>query len=402
MFKIVRKYLINLFAAKKTILFDLFFSQSGYHGGGEYAKSVFRVMVNRVSATNSAKIFVAIDLKRPIDPVCKELIDKYSSFITIIDIKSFDDIRDLINSNNFHTVFLPAIVIYSKNYRYLEHPGTSLGFKTNSKVVGVLHDIRELELIDCGCEIGNFATDRELYKEMFGAVIRDDCVERIITVSQFCKNNMVRKLNLVKQEEDKITVLYPIAKIRYKPKELFHQDIVFQKTKYLLALNLGREEKNGRTIIAALDDLFSSNEYFKDFYVVLIGLNSLDELKFELKNKTRFIPLNNVKPENLEFIYKNAKLLVYASLHEGFGYPPLEVMKYAVPSVVSRNSALVEVYNENCVVYCDPLSIDSIKSSIENSLKNPIDKNVLLQYYNGLLDRQNNDADTLVDIIVND
>ena len=48
----------------------------------------------------------------------------------------------------------------------------------------------------------------------------------------------------------------------------------------------------------------------------------------------------------LPYYYNLADLLLYPSLYEGFGLPPLEAMACGTPSVVSSNSSLSEVVGE--------------------------------------------------------
>jgi alpha-1,3-rhamnosyl/mannosyltransferase len=47
----------------------------------------------------------------------------------------------------------------------------------------------------------------------------------------------------------------------------------------------------------------------------------------------------------LSSAYSGAKLLVYPSLYEGFGLPPLEAACYGVPSVIGPAKALSEVFS---------------------------------------------------------
>jgi len=49
-----------------------------------------------------------------------------------------------------------------------------------------------------------------------------------------------------------------------------------------------------------------------------------------------------VRDADLPWLYAGARLFVYPSFEEGFGFPPLEAMACGVPTVVSRSSALAE------------------------------------------------------------
>jgi glycosyltransferase involved in cell wall biosynthesis len=60
----------------------------------------------------------------------------------------------------------------------------------------------------------------------------------------------------------------------------------------------------------------------------------------ELKGKVHM--LGYLDQEDLPAVYAGAKLFVYPSLFEGFGFPPLEAMACGVPTVSTLSSSLIE------------------------------------------------------------
>jgi glycosyltransferase involved in cell wall biosynthesis len=60
----------------------------------------------------------------------------------------------------------------------------------------------------------------------------------------------------------------------------------------------------------------------------------------------------------------HAEALVYPSLYEGFGLPPLEAMAARCPAVVSDIPALRESCGKEAI-YCDPYSAKDIASAME-------------------------------------
>ncbi len=65
---------------------------------------------------------------------------------------------------------------------------------------------------------------------------------------------------------------------------------------------------------------------------------------------------------------QHAKALVFPSLYEGFGLPPLEAMACGCPAVVSKIGPMPEICGD-AAVYCDPLDVDSIAAAIKEAIR---------------------------------
>jgi glycosyltransferase involved in cell wall biosynthesis len=63
-------------------------------------------------------------------------------------------------------------------------------------------------------------------------------------------------------------------------------------------------------------------------------------------------------------LYGDATLMVYPSLYEGFGLPPLEAMAYGTPVACSNVSSIPEIVGDAAELF-DPEDTDSIRSAIE-------------------------------------
>jgi glycosyltransferase involved in cell wall biosynthesis len=69
----------------------------------------------------------------------------------------------------------------------------------------------------------------------------------------------------------------------------------------------------------------------------------------------RIIFLGHVTNEVLRELYASATALVFPSLYEGFGLPPLEAMAAGCPTICSNAASIPEVCGEACL-YFDPLN----------------------------------------------
>jgi glycosyltransferase involved in cell wall biosynthesis len=77
-----------------------------------------------------------------------------------------------------------------------------------------------------------------------------------------------------------------------------------------------------------------------------------------------------VAREELASLYRRASALVFPSLYEGFGQPPLEAMACGCPVASSTAGSLPEVCG-NAARYFDPLSVDEMVEAISTVLDNP-------------------------------
>ena len=87
------------------------------------------------------------------------------------------------------------------------------------------------------------------------------------------------------------------------------------------------------------------------------GLDRLDPLPEGVAR------LGSVSAERLASLYRRAACLVFPSLYEGFGLPPLEAMACGCPVAASRAGAIPEVCGDAAVLF-DPEDAESIAAGI--------------------------------------
>jgi len=109
----------------------------------------------------------------------------------------------------------------------------------------------------------------------------------------------------------------------------------------------------------------------KDFKILIFGgenpkICGLNILKKYNINSSKFKFVNGTN-EDLKYYYKNVRLLVYPSLYEGFGIPLIESMRMGCPVISSNGGALEEIGGDG-LIYFDPLSVEDIKSKIEDNI----------------------------------
>jgi glycosyltransferase involved in cell wall biosynthesis len=87
------------------------------------------------------------------------------------------------------------------------------------------------------------------------------------------------------------------------------------------------------------------------------GLERLDPLPEGVERR------GVVSPSELASLYRRAACLVYPSLYEGFGMPPLEAMASGCPVVAAHAGAIPEVCGDAAVLF-DPTDVDAIAAGI--------------------------------------
>jgi glycosyltransferase involved in cell wall biosynthesis len=104
-----------------------------------------------------------------------------------------------------------------------------------------------------------------------------------------------------------------------------------------------------------------------DLRLVLTG-SGLDKLPATDGVEVR----GHVPRDELIDLYRTAQALVFPSLYEGFGLPPLEAMACGCPVAVSRVGALPEICGE-AARYFDPNEPEDIASATLDVLNDPDD-----------------------------
>jgi alpha-1,3-rhamnosyl/mannosyltransferase len=102
--------------------------------------------------------------------------------------------------------------------------------------------------------------------------------------------------------------------------------------------------------------------------LVLVGMrgwltSSLESVMQSLVSSGQVRPLGFVSDEELAALYASAEVLVYPSLYEGFGLPPLEAMSSGTPVIVSNRSTLPEVVGDAGILV-DPQDDAALKTSL--------------------------------------
>lgn len=168
----------------------------------------------------------------------------------------------------------------------------------------------------------------------------------------------------------------PKAKIHVTPLGADHiKEIATPKTtkkteKYILFIGTIEPRKNLEILIDAFDELKKSH---KIPHQLIIAGNAGWKSKAILKkaHETKDVEIKqNISDQTKVTLYKNAEMLVYPSLYEGFGLPPAEALALGTRVICSTGGALEEIYKDYAIMF-NPKDKEKLKSLILKTIKKP-------------------------------
>ena len=196
---------------------------------------------------------------------------------------------------------------------------------------------------------------------------------------------------------DKIEMYYsPLKYIANERQDERTQNIGNSDKKIILMLGGDRWIKNAYRGLMAIDELFTENK-LNDYIVHVVGGIPKD-IRKRLHKNNRIIGMGYLSSQELENEYKRCDIFFYPTLNEGFGYPPLEAMKYNKTCVIAADSSLLGLF-EGSVYFANPYDITELKIRLYQASEVKIAPQLVSQKFKKINEIQKTDLDKMCTLI---
>lgn len=319
------------------------------HGGGKYAIAVFFELLEK-----KADMECFYDSRRHLREDVAAAVSTHG--IKLHDLASAT-LDDIVANGDFNLYYSAAM-----NWKEALPPGIPK--------LCTLHGLRELEIPrDWGMLRYKSSiyqliktTITTLFYKSWHRILKKRYMRRLtdpevsfITVSNHTKYSCLSYFPHL--ESDRLKVFYSpssIAPTEAKPYTTEYP--------YILLVSGNRSEKNPLRALMALDEIFTERAEYRNFKVIITGTKG-GSYFYKFRNPEYFVFLGYIPESALNDLYCGANMFIYPSLNEGFGYPPLEAMRFGVPVVAGADTSIPEVCGD-AALYCNPFDYKEIKTRI--------------------------------------
>ncbi|EQA44593.1 glycosyltransferase, group 1 family protein [Leptospira broomii serovar Hurstbridge str. 5399] len=213
---------------------------------------------------------------------------------------------------------------------------------------------------------------KQLYLRLVFSLLRESA-QSIITVSDFTAKDLTEVFGF--SSDSMKTVYNGIDPKLFYPKSA-NEIRSFRKRYglepgYFLSVGIGKEHKNLAFVLQVLKGLWSLGKL--DTQWVIAGANG--QLPEYLRKdaagwEEKIVVLPHLPLEELGTLYSASGLLIFPSLYEGFGFPPVEAQASGCPVFSSNASAMPEILGSSAF-YFSPTDRDGFETGLLELVKNP-------------------------------
>lgn len=208
----------------------------------------------------------------------------------------------------------------------------------------------------------------------------------LLTVSDYSKNAIAKHFSI--NEGEIFVTKNGVKSVRCSVSNLNYIANCYSKKQYILNVSRFEPRKNHKLLLKAFVEL----NLYDRFNLVFVGKKSIEVSDFDQyyvslseNIKKSVIFLSNLSNEELRDVYRNSYLVVYPSIAEGFGIPPLEAALNKRVCLCSNSTAMSDFKFFKKSSF-DPLSIEELKCLLQSMINNRSSINVEEIYVNVIND----------------
>ena len=190
-----------------------------------------------------------------------------------------------------------------------------------------------------------------LYRRKVVPKILERCL-RIITVSNFEKQNIIDKLNI---PEKKMAMIYNGYNEWFKPfrdvADIYKSYI--EKPGYFFFLGNTDPKKNTERTLIAYSKYLEQSTIKRKLLMADLDKAYLDSIieRNHIENiREQIVMPGYIVNSDLPYIYNRAFAFLYTSLRESFGIPLLEAMACGIPVITSNTSSMPEIAGNDAIL----------------------------------------------------
>jgi len=207
---------------------------------------------------------------------------------------------------------------------------------------------------------------RNLYSLLIPKIARS--ASRVITNSNNSRNDIFQYCGI---DSNKVNLIYWAVDESFREVDSSYTPTL-PSDDFILYVGSLEPRKNISNLILAYEKLREQYPSIGAKLCLIGGENPLfANVKLEAKkfNDDIFL-LGYVDETLLHYCYRKARCVVYPSLYEGFGLPPLEAMACGAPVITSCTSSLPEVVGKAAMLV-NPIDINQMADAMYQVISNP-------------------------------
>ena len=340
------------------ILFDLFTPQDFVGGAGEYVRRVFYTLLDVVRGEKlDVEIVAMVDSsfangRFAYTDLCPENLRRIG--VEVADIKD-KTLAEVLALYRIDKVFIGAAQYWGERF---DLSGL------NCPVMCVVHDLCDEEFADSHVEdalrlnsilallkakvrsyLRGLKHPNRGVKRMLPIMeqARRNSSFRIVTVSNYTKNCLAYHFGYDPGRVDVLFSPHRVNRTEEKIENASLDALVRSGQKYYLMLSANRVSKNAEKALRAFERFAEIDS--KQSVFVTVG--------YPQSRFPRHMVLPYLCEGDLAFAMKHCYALVFPSIFEGFGYPPVEAMSYGKPVLAANVTSIPEVLGD-APIYFSP------------------------------------------------